>query len=89
MSEPSKDIIIGNALDGLKTHHGYKVLIDEIIYPMYVDALLLLEAEENPKARATINAIKDIVAKIDDKISLGKQASEEYKQQLDKHAGTL
>jgi predicted ribonuclease toxin of YeeF-YezG toxin-antitoxin module len=34
-----------------------------------------------------IKAIKHIVSKIDDKINLGKQATEEFKAELDKHTG--
>jgi len=79
------DALIGEALSGLKTHQGYKVLIDEIIFPIYRDAFAKLEEKDDSEARATINAIKNIIAKIDDKINLGKQAREEYRQELEKH----
>lgn len=81
----SEEILRGEALQGLKTHQGYKVLIDEIIYPMYQDALLILEEKEDVNARATIKVIKDIIAKIDDTINLGEQLAQEFREKLNTH----
>lgn len=86
MNEALDNALIGEALESLKLNSGYKVLIDKIIYPLYHDAMATLEEREDTEARAMIKAVKHIVEKIDDKINLGKQAREEYKQELAKHA---
>jgi len=85
MSDTLKNALRGDALESLKLNSGYKVLINEIIYPLYKDAIILLEDKEDAEARATIKALKHIVGRIDDQINLGKQSREEYKQELHKH----
>jgi len=89
MSDPTQDILRGDALHGLKTHQGYKVLIDEIIYPIYRDAIQDLKDDFNSDktlvARATIKAIDDIIAKIDDKINFAEQLAKEVRENFDKH----
>jgi hypothetical protein len=83
-----QDAIKGEALESLKLHPGYKIFVNEIIYPIYKDALANLEDHEDVEARAMLKAIKSIVEKIDDSIKLGEQAREEYKQELAKHTSS-
>ena len=85
MSELTKDMIKGEALASLKNNSGYKVLINEIIYPLYRNAMAVLEDKEDVESRSMVKAIKTIVEKIDDSINLGEQAREEYRQELAKH----
>lgn len=87
MNELLKDMQVGEALRGLKTHQGYKVLINEIIMPLYNDAFATLEDHDDADARALLKALKYIVSQIDDKINLGEQSRQEYIRELDKHAG--
>ena len=88
MSDTLTNALRGEALESLRLNSGYKVLINEVIYPLYEEAMITLEEKEDAEARATIKAVKNIVAKIDDSINLGKQARQEYKQELDKHTQT-
>lgn len=85
MSETLNNALRGESLESLKLHPGYKVLIDEVVFPLYEEAMVSLEEKDDPEARAMIKAIKHIVSKIDDSINLGKQAREEYKQEVNKH----
>lgn len=77
----------GELLESLKLHSGYKVLINDIVFPLYADAMQVLEEREDQEARATIKVIKNIVAKIDDTINLSKQLQEEYKREVERHVG--
>lgn len=85
MDENLTNALRGEALENLKNNSGYKVLMNEIIYPLYQEAMISIEEKEDPEARAMIKAVKHIVSKIDDSINLGKQAREEYKQEVNKH----
>jgi hypothetical protein len=72
-----KQAIEGEALSGLKTHHGYKALI-VIFEILYAEAWEKLRRKESEVARATLEALENIVSQIDDKIKLGKQSREEF-----------
>lgn len=85
MNDTLKNALRGEALESLKLNSGYKVLIDEILFPLYEEAMISLEEKDDSDARAMIKAVKYIVSKIDDSINLGKQAREEYKQEVNKH----
>ena len=74
----------GMALSELKSHNGYKELID-IFKSLYVSALEELENADDLEARATIKVVKDIVSIIDDKIKLGDQAREELREETFKN----
>ena len=78
------DALRGESLSGLRNHSGWKVLVNEIIYPMYNDAFIILEDHNDEQARATIKALKAIMEKLDDSINLGVQARQEYEQTLAK-----
>lgn len=88
MDKVLADALRGEALESLKLNSGYKVLIDEIIYPLYEEAWIALKEKEDTQARATLLAIESIVSKIDDQINLGKQARQEYRDLLAKHSAT-
>jgi hypothetical protein len=79
---------IGDSLAGLKTHNGCKVLIHDIIFPLYKDAIDTLVKGEDVNARAMLIAIRTIVEKVDDSIKLSEQLSVEFKDELNKHSGT-
>lgn len=72
-----KKSLEGEAFSGLQSHHGYKALVD-LFKALYLEAWEALEEREDPLARAKLNAIKEIVSRIDDKINLSKEARAEY-----------
>lgn len=76
-----KKALDGDALSGLKATSGFVIFID-MLKDMYKDSLELVEAGDNPDARATIKVIKAIVNKIDDTINLGEQAKQELEEGL-------
>ena len=78
-----KQIQKGESLDGLKTHNGWKALI-EIFQELYNDASSLLIEKEDIDARARIKALQDIMDKINGDIDLAKQLREEFNQKLNK-----
>jgi hypothetical protein len=81
MSDKKQEVLLGEALEGLKTHHGYRALI-EIFQNLYNNAVEKLIEAEDVNARATIKALQDIVSIIDDKIDLGREAREILRKEM-------
>jgi hypothetical protein len=81
----SNEALRGEALQAMKNQSGYKILINEIIFPLYREAMIELEEKDSSEARAMIKACKHLVEKIDDSINLGNQAREEFKATLAQH----
>lgn len=72
----------GEALEDLKRQQGYKILINEIIYPIYKDAIDILIDREDAESRLTLKVIDNILAKVDDTIKLGEQLKAELKEKF-------
>jgi len=72
----------GGELQSLRLHPGYKVLINDIIFSLYDEAWETIKREENPISRAKLQAIEEILERIDDKINLANQLKEEYKRKV-------
>ena len=90
MSEQDKllnQALEGEGLSGLQTHHGYKALM-KIFLSIHNEAWEKLETAEDSIARAKLWAIKEIIARIDDKINLSKQAREEFNETIKQAQGT-
>ena len=82
MSEEAKDRLLqeavaGEALAGLKTHHGYNALID-IFKKLYNEAWEELKEKESEVARSKLRALEDIMSQIDNTVKLGKEARGYY-----------
>ena len=75
-------IIRGEALEGLKTHQGYKVLM-EIFQELYNDAFINLKQKEDNDARARMKALDDILDEIDKTIILGNDLAKEFKKKTE------
>ena len=80
--DDQEKIARGEALEGLKTHQGYKVLM-EIFQELYSDALKNLINQEDANARARLKALDDILDEIDKAIILGNELAKEFKKKTE------
>ena len=78
--ELQKEVEQGTALSELRNHRGYKELVG-ILKNLYDEAFLRLTQEEDNEARATINALENIISKIDDTINLGEDSRNRLKEE--------
>ena len=77
-----KDAEVEQGLRELRLHYGYQHLL-AIFHAKYREAWEKLEDTEDPVARATIKAIRDILATIDDQVNLGKDGRDELQKLTD------